>query len=71
MLILRPDPAEYIEDFGCGPVRPIHVLCGAIGYAYANGLTLQDLDRAACAAQSIRDFDSLVAAMIEQRKAAA
>ena len=70
MMILRPDPAEYIEDFGCGPVRPIDVLSGAIGYASAYGLTIHDIERAAIAAENIRDFDRIVAEMIEQRKAA-
>lgn len=72
MTILRPDPAEYIEDFGCGPIRPVNVLAGALGYADAYGLTLEEVYQIATRAKSIRHFDRLVDEAIEQiRRAAA
>lgn len=71
MSVLRPDPAEYIEDFGCGPLRSIDVLCGTLGYASAHGLVLDQIFSAALEAESVRDFDRLVAEIIEQRERAA
>lgn len=71
MTVLRPDPAEYVEDFGCGPIRPIDVLCGALGYASAHGLVPDQIFTAAMEAESIRDFDRRIAEMVEQRRQAA
>lgn len=66
MKVLRPDPAEYIEDVGCGPIRPIDVLCGALGYADAYGVELNEIYHLALEAESVRDFDRLVAARVEE-----
>ena len=71
MSVLRPDPAEYIEDFGCGPIRPIDVLCGALAFAECHGISLSEVASAALRAESVRDFDRQVEAMIEQRRQAA
>ena len=71
MTVLRPDPAEYIEDFGCGPVRPIDVLCGALGYASSHGLVADQIFSAALQAESVRDFDRRIAEIIENRRHAA
>lgn len=65
MKVLRPDPAEYIEDIGCGPIRPIDVLCGALGLAEAYGVSIERLYRLSLWAESVRDFDLLVAAHVD------
>ena len=71
LIILRPDPAEYVEDFGCGPLRSIDVLTGALGYAATHGLTIHEAFEAAIVARCVRDFDRIVAEIVEQRRRAA
>lgn len=71
MMILKPDPAEYIEDFGCGPIRPIDVLRGAVGYALASDLTMDEFYHIAMKADNSRHLDRLIDEAIEQRRRAA
>lgn len=69
MSVLRPDPAEYIEDFGCGQVRSMDYLLAALQMATEAGLTTKTLAEIAESANSVREFEMRVEDVLRERAA--